>query len=101
MKRLRPNDARAEIRISFRSRRELLAVADALKPEILRPAGQKATVRVSVRGRSLIMHLRARDSSTLRAILSSYLRMCRASLSVFERLSQLERSTNFTLMDKR
>jgi tRNA threonylcarbamoyladenosine modification (KEOPS) complex Pcc1 subunit len=53
-------------------------MADALRPEASHPAGEKAKANVIVHGNELRIKLRAYDTSALRAITSSYLRMLKA-----------------------
>jgi tRNA threonylcarbamoyladenosine modification (KEOPS) complex Pcc1 subunit len=84
-------DAEAEVDVILRSRRQLLAIAAALEPETLHRAGEKAQATIMIRGRVLKIKLRARDSSSLRAIMSSYLRMVKAAANVCGSLLSLER----------
>lgn len=86
--------AEAEVDAVFRSRRQLNAVADALTPEALHPAGQKAHVRIMKRGRALKLKFSAQDASSLRAIMSSYLRMLKASVNVCESIFEFERGNS-------
>jgi tRNA threonylcarbamoyladenosine modification (KEOPS) complex Pcc1 subunit len=84
-------DAEAEVDVILRSRRELHAIAAALEPETLHPAGEKAHATITVRGHVLTIKFRARDSSSLRAIMSSYLRMVKAAANVCGSLLSIER----------
>lgn len=84
-------DAEAEVDVILRSRRELHAIAAALAPETLHPAGEKAQATITIRGHVLMIRFRARDSSSLRAIMSSYLRMVKAAANVCGSLLSLER----------
>ena len=89
MKRTKPG-AEAEIGIQIRSPKQLKAVAAALAPEAFHPAGGKAHAKINQRGHSLIIRFVARDSASLRAIVSSYLRMVKASSTVCSSLETLE-----------
>jgi tRNA threonylcarbamoyladenosine modification (KEOPS) complex Pcc1 subunit len=66
------------------------AIAEALRPEILHPAGEKARARITKRGKVLKLQFEARDSSALRAIMTSYLRLLGAAVNVSRSLRQLE-----------
>lgn len=85
-------EAKASLKIGFQSERELNAILDSLRPELQHPAGEKATARISTRGNSLIVHFEANNSTSLRAIFSSYLRLLAASIRVCDSLIKLERS---------
>jgi tRNA threonylcarbamoyladenosine modification (KEOPS) complex Pcc1 subunit len=82
--------AEAEISVMFRSRQEMEAIAEALRPEILHPAGEKAQARITKRGKKLKLQFEARDSSALRAIMTSYLRLLGAAVNVSRSLRQLD-----------
>jgi tRNA threonylcarbamoyladenosine modification (KEOPS) complex Pcc1 subunit len=82
--------AEAEVDVILRSGRELHAIAAALEPETLHPAGEKAQATITIRGHVLKIKFRARDSSSLRAIMSSYLRMIKAAANVCGSLLSLE-----------
>jgi tRNA threonylcarbamoyladenosine modification (KEOPS) complex Pcc1 subunit len=66
------------------------AIAEALRPEILHPAGEKAQARITRGGKMLKLQFEARDSSALRAIMTSYLRLLGAAVNVSRSLRQLE-----------
>ena len=82
--------AEAEIDVMLRSRRQLHAIAAALGPETMHPAGEKAKASIAVRGGVLKIRFRARDSSSLRAVMSSYLRMLKATANVCGSLLTIE-----------
>jgi tRNA threonylcarbamoyladenosine modification (KEOPS) complex Pcc1 subunit len=86
--------------MTFRSRRQLHAVADGLRPELEHPAGEKARARMVTRGSSLILSFEADNSAALRAILSSYLRLLSASLNVCNSLKELEQSVELMKPEK-
>ena len=83
--------AEASVRVSFRSKEQMKAIAQALSPELSHPSGEKAEARLIKRGGLLTLKFVARDSSSLRAIMSSYLRMIAAALNVSASLLELER----------
>ncbi len=83
----------ANVRIAFESRRQMLALLQALKPEAAHPASKKARVRIVGKGKTLKLSFEARDTSALRAVVSSYMRLLAASLNVCKSLAQLERTT--------
>jgi len=82
--------AQARISVLFRSRQQMEAIAEALRPEILHPAGEKAQASVTKRGKMLKLQFKARDSSALRAIMTSYLRLLAVAVNVSKSLRQLE-----------
>jgi tRNA threonylcarbamoyladenosine modification (KEOPS) complex Pcc1 subunit len=66
------------------------AIAEALEPEISHPAGERAQVRILMRGTVLKMHFEARDTASLRAAMTSYLRMLGAAVNVSRSILNLE-----------
>jgi len=90
VKRAKPR-AEARISVTFRSKQQMEAIAQALSPEMAHPAGEKAEARLAKRGSVMTLRFAARDSSSLRAIMSSYLRMLAATLNVSASLLELER----------
>lgn len=92
--------ANAALRIAFRSERQMRAIADALRPEAAHPAGRKARAIIVAKGKKLILRFEAKDSTTLRAIMSSYLRMITASINTCNALLQLERTSPRSESDK-
>lgn len=84
--------ASATVRVAFRTGQQTRAVAAALAPELQHPAGEKARARIHVRGKKMSLQFSAKDSTILRAIVSSYLRMLAAALNVSNSLIELELS---------
>ena len=82
--------AHALIRVGVRSKRQATAIADALRPEAAHPTGNKASARIVTKGRALVIGLEAKDATTLRAIMNSYLRMLAASINALFQLEQLQ-----------
>ena len=83
--------AEANVSVTFRSKQQMEAIAQALYPELSHPAGDKAEARLVKQGRVMRLKFVARDTSSLRAIMSSYLRMLAATLNVSASLLELER----------
>lgn len=100
MGRTKSTKAQATVRVHFRTRQQMNAIAAALGPELHHPASEKAGARILARGRKLNLRFAARDSTALRAIMNSYLRMLAASLNVSYSLTQLERSHRIRKSDK-
>jgi tRNA threonylcarbamoyladenosine modification (KEOPS) complex Pcc1 subunit len=84
-------NATARLRITLRSKKKANALADGLRPELKHPAGEKARAMISACGKSLILTFTANNSVALRAIMTSYLRLLAASVSVCDNLIRLER----------
>lgn len=100
MGRTKTPKASATVRVIFRTQQQTKAIAHALTPELSHPAGEKARARIMIRGKKLSLRFEARNSTTLRAIMSSYLRMLAASLNVSDSLMQLEHSHQTRKSDK-
>lgn len=79
----------------------MTAIAQGLTPELRHSAGERAAVRIVIRGRKLSLRFEANDSAALRAIMSSYIRLLAASLNVSNSLMQLERSRVPNKTDKK
>jgi len=87
-------DAEAEVSLLLRSRKQLRAIAAALTPEASNPAGEKANAKITLRGQQLRIIFRARDSPSLRAIMTSYLRMLKGTTTVCGSLLEAEHQRN-------
>ena len=74
--------ARARLTVKTQSHRLANAIAKSLGPEVDHPAGSKARVSVRVDERTLELRFLARDATSLRAVMNSYLRMIGACLRV-------------------
>ena len=83
--------AEATIKIACRSKKQMQAVAEALSPELAHPAGEKAEASLFMLSKGLKFRFVARDASSLRAIMTSYLRLLAATLNVSASLTELER----------
>ncbi|HKM76898.1 MAG TPA: KEOPS complex subunit Pcc1 [Candidatus Bathyarchaeia archaeon] len=73
--------ANAKIKISLRSSRELKSVFNSLMPELHNLPGNRARASAKVYDRTLQLTFEAEDSTALRAIISSFLRITKASLN--------------------
>jgi len=89
--------ARAALHIRFQSRRQMRAIADALKPEAV---GRKTRTVMIEKPKELVVRFEAKNLTILRAIMSSYLRMIRASLNASNALLEQERASSEPRSDK-
>ena len=80
--------ARAKLSVQVKSRRLADAIAKSLGPEVDHPSGSKAHVSIKLNQRTLELKFLARDSSALRAVMNSYLRMISACLKVAEAIER-------------
>ena len=89
---MKQHKGKAEARFTarFKSRPQMGTIAEALRPEMLYPAGEKATARIAKRGNTLILQFKARDSAALRATMTSYLRLLATAVNVSRSLEGLE-----------
>jgi len=94
MRKAEAHGAQATLRIGFRSRNSMHAVAEALKPELTGFTRGRARAQIRTQGRSISLHLEAKDTTALRAIVSSYLRLLTASLRTCDALAAIERSSS-------
>lgn len=76
--------AHAKLSVQVRSRRLAGAIARSLRPEVDHPAGWKARVTIRVDQKTLELKFVARDTTALRAVMNSYLRIISACLNVTE-----------------
>jgi tRNA threonylcarbamoyladenosine modification (KEOPS) complex Pcc1 subunit len=83
---------RARLLLNLRSRRMADSIAKSLEPELIHPAGAKAKARarMKINRNSLELVFQARDTTALRAIMNSYLRMIGACIRVTETISKLD-----------
>lgn len=87
---------RARLLLNLRSRRMADSIAKSLEPELIHPAGAKARARMKINRNSLELMFQARDTTALRAIMNSYLRMIGACIRVTETISKLDESRQDT-----
>ncbi|MGO9644409.1 MAG: KEOPS complex subunit Pcc1 [Candidatus Bathyarchaeia archaeon] len=76
----------AKIKIRFRSSRGLKSVFNSLLPELHNSPGHRARASAKAYNRTLQLNFEAEDSTALRAIISSFLRITKASLNACDTL---------------
>jgi tRNA threonylcarbamoyladenosine modification (KEOPS) complex Pcc1 subunit len=76
--------AHAKLSVHVRSRRLADAIARSLRPEVDHPVGSKARVAIRVDQKILELKFLAKDTTALRAVMNSYLRIISACLKVTE-----------------
>ena len=79
--------ARAAVRLRFPSKRHLEIVADALEPEVRKPATKRSRASIEKENTSLILKVEAMDTVALRATLNAYLRWIATVYDVLSNLS--------------
>jgi tRNA threonylcarbamoyladenosine modification (KEOPS) complex Pcc1 subunit len=79
----------ARITLRLSSRRLIEAIAKSLHPELDGQVDAKAHASLKVHGKCLELKFHARDTTSLRAILNSYLRMVSACVRVARVLDEL------------
>ena len=85
--------ARARLLLNLKSHRMADSIAKSLEPELSHPAASKARAHMKIKRNNLELKFQARDTTALRAIMNSYLRMIKACISVTENIFQLDKST--------
>lgn len=65
----------AVVRLNFSSKKQLIVVLKALKPEIETSSTSRSKIDVFPKGKTLILNFMAKDTSALRAAINSYLRL--------------------------
>lgn len=80
------------ITLHFPSKRRLEMVLKALKPETeMHPSTRRSKINVSSRQNSLILNFEAKDTSSLRASINSYMRWIMLINDSFQALEELSR----------
>ncbi len=80
--------AKACVRLPFVSEKQLVAVFDALTPEVQRQIGTRSKVALTAEGQTLVLCVEAQDTVALRAALNAYLRWINSTLNVLETLKK-------------
>jgi tRNA threonylcarbamoyladenosine modification (KEOPS) complex Pcc1 subunit len=80
----------AKIKIRLRSSRELTSVVNSITPELHNALGNRAHASAKAYNRTLQLNFEAEDSHDLRAIVSSLLRITKASLNACETIITVE-----------
>lgn len=78
---------RALIKIDFTSERKAKTGFAALKPETLSQPTQRSSVEISLEGRKLVLMIKAKDTTALRAAVNAYLRWVDSMQKVLEVIS--------------
>jgi len=81
--------SKAIIALRLSSHRMADSIAKSIKPE-LGQTGNKARVKLRVTGKCLELKFHARDTTTLRAIVNSYLRMISACMRAITTIDKLK-----------
>ena len=79
-------NARVTVRLPFESKQVLLALVDALTPELQRQIGTRSKTTLKVDGDVLVLDVAAKDTIALRAALNAYLRWIQSTCKVLENL---------------
>jgi tRNA threonylcarbamoyladenosine modification (KEOPS) complex Pcc1 subunit len=74
--------AQAVIRLNFSSKKSLNVVLGALKPETETSSTSRSKVGMKTEGQTLILDFRATDTSALRAVINSYLRLIGVAMNI-------------------
>ncbi len=72
---------KASFTINFDSEKDVKIIADSINPEIKHKI-PKTEVNLSISGKKLFLELQAKDISSLRAAINSYLRWINTALNV-------------------
>ncbi|RLG90355.1 hypothetical protein DRO34_05755 [Candidatus Bathyarchaeota archaeon] len=78
---------KALIKIDFACERKAKTVFAALKPETLSQPTQRSNVEISLEGKKLVLIVKARDTTALRAAVNAYLRWVDSVQKVLEVIS--------------
>jgi len=81
--------ASATIRLAFTSKRQLQAINRALLPEVRHQPRQRGTVVLQMKGKNLRLRFEGTDTATLRAVVTSYLRLVAASLRAVNQITRI------------
>ncbi len=82
---------RAIITIEFESEKQSDVLQQALRPEIKKPVTSRSRVSIRSEGKSIAIHIEARDTPALRATINSYLRWVGIANRTYEVILNLER----------
>ena len=76
--------ARATVRLQFSSEKRLVALINALTPEINRQIASRSEVMLKCDSQVLVLDVEAKDTVALRATLNAYLRWINSTANVLE-----------------
>ncbi len=82
---------KAIITIEFESEKRSDVLQQALLPETRKPITSRSRVSIRDEGKSIAIHIEARDTSALRATINSYLRWVGIANRTYEVISNFER----------
>lgn len=86
-------NAKARIRLSFSSEKQLTALINALTPEIQKQIGTRSRVTLERNSLFLFLNVDAQDTVALRAALNAYLRWINSALKVLDFVDSISFST--------
>jgi len=75
-------NAQAVVYIHFSSENQLKVILDALKPETKTSFTNRSKVQMTTENQSLVLEFNARDTSSLRASVNSYLRLIGVAMNL-------------------
>ena len=76
--------AKANVRLKFKTKRQLVSTLDALMPEAKAPMTRRANVQLEQEDLFLVLRVDADDTVALRSTLNAYLRWINSTTSVLE-----------------
>ena len=76
--------ARATVRLRFSSEKRLVALVNALTPEVNRQIASRSEVTLKRDFQVLVLDVEAKDTVALRATLNAYLRWINSTVNVLE-----------------
>ncbi len=76
--------ARATVRLQFTDEKRLVALVNALTPEVNRQIASRSEVMLKRDSQVLVLDVEARDTVALRATLNAYLRWINSTVNVLE-----------------
>jgi KEOPS complex subunit Pcc1 len=80
--------ANAKVVLPFQTKRQLVALMNALKPEVEKQVGNRSVVALTNDGLSLILSVAAEDTIALRSALNAYLRWINSVSMVLSAVSE-------------
>lgn len=78
--------AKAAVRLRFSDEKRLVALVDALTPEVKGQMASRSEVTLKCDSRVLVLDVEAKDTVALRACLNAYLRWINSAVNVLETL---------------
>jgi tRNA threonylcarbamoyladenosine modification (KEOPS) complex Pcc1 subunit len=81
--------ARATVHLQFSSEKRLVALVNALTPEINRQISSRSEVMLKRDFQVLVLDVEARDTVALRATLNAYLRWINSTVNVLETIENV------------